>query len=107
MAETGDELPRKNALMRHLTRTQASFTLRRGRQVDQFLGREQLPDDNWAIRWLSISPTDYDFVTRRHHVEDINSSDVAERRVPFFKVDKFIQFDSTDINQWIENRRVI
>jgi len=54
MAETGDELPRKNALMRHLTRTQASFTLRRGRQVDQF-----------------------------------------------------IQFGSTDINQWIENRRVI
>ena len=32
---------------------------------------------------------------------------IAERRVPFFKVGKFIRFDSTDIDQWIENRRVV
>jgi excisionase family DNA binding protein len=32
---------------------------------------------------------------------------IAERRVPFFKVGKFIRFDSNDIDQWIENRRVV
>lgn len=32
---------------------------------------------------------------------------IAERRVPFFKVGKFIRFDSNDIDLWIENRRVV
>jgi excisionase family DNA binding protein len=32
---------------------------------------------------------------------------IAERRVPFFKVGKFIRFDSTDIDRWIENNRVV
>ena len=32
---------------------------------------------------------------------------IAERRVPFFKVGKFIRFDSNDIDRWIETRRVV
>jgi excisionase family DNA binding protein len=32
---------------------------------------------------------------------------IAERRVPFFKVGKFIRFDSGDIDRWIENNRVV
>ena len=31
---------------------------------------------------------------------------VAERRLPFFKVGKFIRFDSNDIDRWIATRRV-
>ncbi len=32
---------------------------------------------------------------------------IAERRVPFFKVGKFIRFDSNDIDRWIEAQRVM
>jgi len=32
---------------------------------------------------------------------------IAERRVPFFKVGKFIRFDSNDIERWIETHRVV
>ena len=32
---------------------------------------------------------------------------IAERRVPFYKVGKFIRFDSSDIDQWIENHRIV
>jgi excisionase family DNA binding protein len=32
---------------------------------------------------------------------------VAERRMPFFNVGKFIRFDSSDIDQWIEKRQAI
>jgi excisionase family DNA binding protein len=32
---------------------------------------------------------------------------IAERRVPFFKVGKFIRFDSNDIDQWIQNHRIV
>lgn len=32
---------------------------------------------------------------------------IAERRVPFFKVGKFIRFDCNDIDRWIETRRVV
>jgi len=32
---------------------------------------------------------------------------IAERRVPFFKVGKFIRFGSNDIDRWIENRRIV
>lgn len=31
---------------------------------------------------------------------------IAERRVPFFKVGKFIRFDANDIERWIEEKRV-
>ena len=81
LTETGDEAPRDNGSMRHLTESQASSALRRGRQIDQLLGREQLPDERWAIRWLTISPTGSRFVISRHHVEDIGGvefADVAE-----------------------------
>ena len=32
---------------------------------------------------------------------------IAERRIPFLKIGEFIRFDSNDIDQWIENRRVV
>ncbi len=31
---------------------------------------------------------------------------VAERRVPFLKVGKFIRFDIEDLNTWLDNCRV-
>ena len=31
---------------------------------------------------------------------------VTERRVPFFKVGKFIRFDSTELEAWLEQCRV-
>ena len=31
---------------------------------------------------------------------------VAERRVPFLKVGKFIRFDIDDLNTWLDNCRV-
>lgn len=76
--------------MRHLTESQASSTLKRGRQIDQFLGREQLPDERWAIRWITISRMGSRFVIRRHHVEDIGGAgfaDVAE--FPPIDVDEY------------------
>jgi hypothetical protein len=32
--------------------------------------------------------------------------DVAERRVPFVKLGKFIRFDPRDIESWLEEARV-
>ncbi len=31
---------------------------------------------------------------------------VAERRMPFLKIGKFIRFDPADVDAWIESRRV-
>lgn len=31
---------------------------------------------------------------------------VAERRVPFLKIGKFIRFDIDDLNAWLDNCRV-
>jgi excisionase family DNA binding protein len=31
---------------------------------------------------------------------------VAERRIPFVKVGKFVRFDPAEISQWIDRRRV-
>jgi excisionase family DNA binding protein len=31
---------------------------------------------------------------------------VAERRIPFFKIGKYVRFDVADLEQWIAERRV-
>lgn len=31
---------------------------------------------------------------------------VAERRIPFVKVGRFVRFDVCDLDRWIESRRV-
>jgi excisionase family DNA binding protein len=30
---------------------------------------------------------------------------VAQRRIPFFKIGKFIRFDPDEIGQWLDHRR--
>ena len=64
--------------MRHLTERQASSALRRGRQIDQFLGREQLPDRRWTLRWLTVFSTNREFVLSQHHVEDVGDGQMAD-----------------------------
>ncbi len=31
---------------------------------------------------------------------------VAERRIPYFKVGKYVRFDPTDLDCWLDERRV-
>jgi excisionase family DNA binding protein len=31
---------------------------------------------------------------------------VAERRIPFFKIGKFVRFDPRELHMWIDGRRV-
>lgn len=68
--------------MRHLSGSQAISALRRGRQIDQLLGREQLPDGRWSVSWITIAPTSDGFRLTRHEVEDVGPQmatyDVAE-----------------------------
>ena len=40
-------------------------------------------------------------VTRRH-VQRL----VAERRIPFLKIGRFVRFDPSELNVWLEERRV-
>jgi hypothetical protein len=40
---------------RHLTAAEAIAAVRRGRQVEQWLGAEDLPGDRRAIKWLTWS----------------------------------------------------
>ncbi|MCP4963596.1 MAG: helix-turn-helix domain-containing protein [Actinomycetia bacterium] len=60
-------------------------------QVDpasaSLLSIEQLPD------WLGVTDR---FIRRL----------VAERRIPFLKIGKFIRFDPTEIEAWLDSQRV-
>jgi excisionase family DNA binding protein len=40
--------------------------------------------------------------TTRRHVQRL----VAERRIPFLKVGRFVRFDQNEINRWLEEQRV-
>lgn len=52
-----------------------------------------LLDVEGVARTLGVSPR---FVRRL----------VAERRIPFFKIGKFVRFDPGELDQWIAGRRV-
>jgi excisionase family DNA binding protein len=56
-------------------------------------GRDALLDISQAAERLSVSQS---FVRRL----------VLERRVPYFKVGKYIRFESADLDEWLADRRV-
>ncbi|MEM9562164.1 MAG: helix-turn-helix domain-containing protein [Actinomycetota bacterium] len=56
-------------------------------------GRAALLDIGQAAERLSVSQS---FVRRL----------VLERRVPYFKVGKYIRFESADLDEWLAARRV-
>jgi len=62
--------------MRHLTPSFAIGALRRGGQIDQFLGGSTL-DGKPTVRWASVYQSGHDFVVAVHAVEDIGSADYA------------------------------
>ncbi len=55
--------------------------------------RKTLVDIDTAAEHLSVSPR---FVRRL----------VAQRRVPYLKVGKFVRFDPVDLDAWLEGCRV-
>jgi hypothetical protein len=68
--------------VRHRHIRQAAGALRRGRQIEQLLGRDRLDDVRWAVRWLTISPSSSGYRVLRHEVEDVGAewgtADVSE-----------------------------
>ena len=55
--------------------------------------RQALLDIEGAAEQLNVSPR---FIRRL----------VEERRVPFYKVGKFVRFDPKDLDGWLNDRRV-
>ncbi|MCP3881328.1 MAG: hypothetical protein GY701_23490 [Sulfitobacter sp.] len=64
--------------MRHLSEDQAAAALRRGRQIEQYLGSAALSDDRWGVRWLTISHYGNEYRVALHHVEDIGGPRFAD-----------------------------
>ena len=52
-----------------------------------------LIDVNTVAKILSVTP---------RHVQRL----VAERRIPFLKVGRFVRFDPGELNEWLERQRV-
>jgi hypothetical protein len=66
--------------VRHLIRAFAVGALRRGRQIEQFLGGIQR-DGRQGIRWLTLSPGNAGITLYLHEVEDVGTDnfwDVSE-----------------------------
>ena len=62
--------------MRHLTNSQAHSALRRGKQIEQYLGRS-----DGTIRWLTLAQRDGSFRLSLHQVEeptDLHTYDLSE-----------------------------
>lgn len=60
---------------RHITLAEAVSALRRGRPIEQYLGRFTATDERQGIRWLTAGPSGRAFVLNLHEVEDIGSED--------------------------------
>lgn len=58
--------------MRHLTFDQATAAVRRGRQVEQLLGRHRLADGRVLLRWLSVGPSGRGFGAVLHEVFEVD-----------------------------------
>jgi hypothetical protein len=58
--------------MRHLTRAFALGTLRRGKQIEQFLGGIQ-DGDRQGIRWIALGPGRNGIVVYLSEVEDVGT----------------------------------
>ena len=73
---------------RYLTSSEAAAALRRGSQIEQFLGRS---NDNRrpTVRWLSAYPSGRAFELVVHHVEDIGTEG-------FFDVSEFPPLDDEE-----------
>jgi excisionase family DNA binding protein len=71
-------------------------------------------EDMTAVKDRSASPStttsgllDVNMLARRLGVsERFIRRLVDERRVPFFKIGKFVRFDPAEIDEWIEGQRV-
>ena len=76
--------------MRHLTRSSAEGTLRRGREVEPLLEAFE-QDGRRGLRWASISPPTrfHGFIVRLHTVEDLDETDRLT-------VDEYPSFQETD-----------
>lgn len=82
---------------RHLTEPEALAALRRGRPVEQFLGRTETGETQ-VVRWLTAMPADSGYILALHQVEDIGTDDFAD----------VTQFPPLDDDEYIgEGRRLI
>jgi excisionase family DNA binding protein len=69
------------------------MTAVKDRSASSLMGTSGLLDVNLLARRLGVSER---FVRRL----------VDERRVPFFKIGKFVRFDPAEIDEWIQGQRV-
>jgi excisionase family DNA binding protein len=69
------------------------MTAVKDRSASTSIGASALLDVNLLARRLGVTER---FIRRL----------VDERRVPFFKIGKFVRFDPAEIDEWIENQRV-
>lgn len=63
---------------RHLTLGEATSALRRGRQVEQFLGVANGPDGRAVVRWVTVGEAHRVFRLTLHEVEDVGSDDFLD-----------------------------
>gem|GEM_PF-6239824 len=102
----------------HLTREQASNALRRGKQVEQLLGRHRLLDGRVLLRYVTAAPSASGYVARLHEVfeeddepvESLRAVDITEefaegKRILLAEdVDQFLndlQDFGTSMNRWV------
>jgi hypothetical protein len=74
---------------RYLTIAEAAATLRRGREVEQFIEHHVASDGRAAIRWLTAFKSGRTFELVIHDVEDVGSDD-------FFDVSEFPPLDDEE-----------
>lgn len=93
---------------RHLTVQEGVAALRRGRQIEQWLGADQLEDGPTAIGWLTASRRGTSFALVRHRVRDVWTPDFFDVTV-FPAVDEQEEFgegvvlaDASDPEQLLE-----
>jgi excisionase family DNA binding protein len=58
------------------------------------------PSIEWPL--LDVDAVADALGTTRRHVQRL----VAERRIPFLKVGRFVRFDQNEINRWLDEQRV-
>lgn len=63
---------------RHLTLSEATSALRRGRQVEQYLGVDNGPDGRPVVRWVAVGEAHRVFRLTLHEVEDVGSDDFLD-----------------------------
>jgi hypothetical protein len=63
---------------RHLSGPEAVAALRRGRQIEQWLGADQLADGAWALSWLTAYQAGATFKLALHRVHDAGTEDLFD-----------------------------